>query len=71
MRVSRELANQLAVEFPQIIKEVRGWGLICGIELADDCGISAADVTAKLMSAGIDLKVYFQICHHPLHFAIL
>lgn len=49
----RELANQLAAEFPQIIKEVRGWGLICGIELADDCGITAADITAKLMSAGV------------------
>jgi len=35
------------------IKEVRGWGLIIGIELTEECGFMASDVVAKLMEAGM------------------
>jgi len=36
-----------------VIKEVRGWGLIMGVELTESCGFLAADVVAKLMEAGM------------------
>eukprot|EP00325_Prymnesiales_sp_UTEX-LB-985_P022035 CAMPEP_0174721858 /NCGR_PEP_ID=MMETSP1094-20130205/37332_1 /TAXON_ID=156173 /ORGANISM="Chrysochromulina brevifilum, Strain UTEX LB 985" /LENGTH=441 /DNA_ID=CAMNT_0015922623 /DNA_START=66 /DNA_END=1391 /DNA_ORIENTATION=- len=36
-----------------MVREVRGWGLIMGIELTEECGFLAADVVAKLMSAGM------------------
>ena len=35
------------------VKEVRGWGLIVGVELTETCGFAAADVVAKLMEAGM------------------
>ena len=35
------------------IKEVRGWGLILGVELTEECGFLASDVVAKLMEAGM------------------
>ena len=35
------------------IREVRGWGLIMGVELKEDCGVLASDVVAKLMGAGM------------------
>jgi acetylornithine aminotransferase len=35
------------------IKEVRGWGLILGLELEEACGFVAADVVGKLMEAGM------------------
>ena len=31
--------------------DVRGWGLIVGVELSETCGFAAADVVAKLMEA--------------------
>jgi acetylornithine aminotransferase len=42
-----------APHLASVIKEVRGWGLIVGLELAEECGVSAADVTARLMEAGM------------------
>jgi len=36
-----------------VVKEVRGWGLIVGCELTEECGFAAADVVAKLMEAGM------------------
>lgn len=35
------------------IKEVRGWGLIMGAELTEECGFVAADVVGRLMEAGM------------------
>ncbi len=35
------------------IREVRGWGLIIGVELSEECGFAAADVVAKLMETGM------------------
>jgi len=49
----RSLARALQAKNPQLIKDVRGWGLINGIELADECSVTAADVTAALMNAGV------------------
>jgi acetylornithine aminotransferase len=36
-----------------VIQEVRGWGLIMGVELSEASGILASDVVAKLMTAGM------------------
>ena len=35
------------------ITEVRGWGLIMGVELTEACGFLASDVVAKLTAAGM------------------
>ena len=34
------------------MREVRGWGLILGIELSVECGIAAASVVSQLMEVG-------------------
>jgi acetylornithine aminotransferase len=49
----RSLARGLANKYPKLIKEVRGWGLINGIELQDDCGFGAAEVTKALLESGV------------------
>lgn len=36
-----------------VIKEVRGWGLILGIELTDDCGFTAAQLCAAATKEGL------------------
>ena len=33
--------------------QVRGWGLILGMELTEECGFMASDVVGKLMEAGM------------------
>ena len=36
-----------------VVKEVRGWGLILGLELTEECGFLAGDVVGKLTEAGM------------------
>jgi acetylornithine/N-succinyldiaminopimelate aminotransferase len=36
-----------------VVKEVRGWGLILGMELTEECGFLAGDVVGKLTEAGM------------------
>ena len=36
-----------------VVKEVRGWGLILGMELTEECGFLAGDVVARLTEAGM------------------
>ena len=36
-----------------VVKEVRGWGLILGMELTEECGFRAGDVVGKLTEAGM------------------
>jgi acetylornithine/N-succinyldiaminopimelate aminotransferase len=45
-RLARE---QLQQKYPTIIQEVRGWGLINGIEISSSSTLTAADVTKALM----------------------
>ena len=33
--------------------QVRGWGLILGVELAADCGFTAGELCAAVMRAGM------------------
>ncbi|KAI0560503.1 acetylornithine transaminase [Gracilaria domingensis] len=42
--------GQIANRFPAVVKEVRGVGLICGVEMRQ---IAASDVVAKAMSKGL------------------
>lgn len=54
----RSLANDLKKKHPSLISDVRGWGLINGIELTPETKITAADVTKKLMEEGMK-TIYF------------
>ena len=45
--------QQLATKYPQTISEVRGWGLINGLELQADSSVSAIDVVKAAMQAGL------------------
>jgi acetylornithine/N-succinyldiaminopimelate aminotransferase len=43
----------IATQYPSLISEVRGWGLINGMELKSDAGLSAADIVKVAMSEGL------------------
>eukprot|EP00595_Chromulina_sp_UTEXLB2642_P002019 CAMPEP_0196762186 /NCGR_PEP_ID=MMETSP1095-20130614/1578_1 /TAXON_ID=96789 ORGANISM="Chromulina nebulosa, Strain UTEXLB2642" /NCGR_SAMPLE_ID=MMETSP1095 /ASSEMBLY_ACC=CAM_ASM_000446 /LENGTH=413 /DNA_ID=CAMNT_0042112651 /DNA_START=110 /DNA_END=1347 /DNA_ORIENTATION=+ len=49
----RELANRLSIKYPDVITGVRGWGLLTGVQLSESSPITASEVTAGLMSAGV------------------
>jgi acetylornithine aminotransferase len=49
----RSLAVDLQNRVPGLIQDVRGWGLINGIELTESSGLTAADVTKVLMENGV------------------
>jgi acetylornithine/N-succinyldiaminopimelate aminotransferase len=44
---------QLAVKYPQQISQVRGWGLIDGLELQAEGNLNAIDVVKAAMEAGL------------------
>jgi acetylornithine/N-succinyldiaminopimelate aminotransferase len=44
---------RLAVKYPQQISEVRGWGLINGLELRAESNIAAIDIVKAAMQAGL------------------
>ncbi|MEH2286315.1 aspartate aminotransferase family protein [Nostoc sp.] len=43
----------IAAKYPQQIGEVRGWGLINGLELRSDIGLTAADVVNAAIKEGV------------------
>jgi acetylornithine/N-succinyldiaminopimelate aminotransferase len=43
----------IATQYPTLISEVRGWGLINGIELKSEAGLSAADIVKAAMDEGL------------------
>lgn len=45
--------TQLAQKYPSLIAEVRGWGLINGLELTPDSPFTAADVVKVAIQAGV------------------
>ncbi len=49
----RALARAVQARHPGSIQEVRGWGLINGVELRADSALTAADVTKQLMLEGM------------------
>lgn len=44
---------QIAQKFPNLIQDVRGWGLIDGMELRSDTDLTAADVVKVAMQEGV------------------
>jgi acetylornithine aminotransferase len=49
----RTLARELQKRKPEFISDIRGWGLIVGVEIAPDCPAAAADVAKALLAAGV------------------
>ena len=49
----RQLAMNLKQKYPDLISDVRGWGLISGVEISEKSSIMAADVTKVLMEDGV------------------
>ncbi len=45
--------SELATKYPHLIAEVRGWGLINGLELSADAGMSSIDVVKGAMAEGL------------------
>jgi acetylornithine/N-succinyldiaminopimelate aminotransferase len=45
--------QKIAKKFPRLIQEVRGWGLINGLELRADAGITSADIVKAAMGEGV------------------
>jgi acetylornithine/N-succinyldiaminopimelate aminotransferase len=45
--------NAIAAKYPQLISDVRGWGLINGMELQADITLTAADVVKAAMDKGL------------------
>ncbi|MEG3939285.1 MULTISPECIES: aspartate aminotransferase family protein [unclassified Microcoleus] len=45
--------NKLAAEYPHLIAEVRGWGLIVGLELQADIELTSADIVKSAIAAGV------------------
>ena len=43
----------IAAKYPQQVNEVRGWGLINGVELSADISLNAADVVKAAMEQGL------------------
>jgi acetylornithine/N-succinyldiaminopimelate aminotransferase len=49
----REGLKAIASKYPQLITEVRGWGLINGMELQADIALTSADVVKAAMAEGL------------------
>lgn len=45
--------NKLATIYPHLIAEVRGWGLIVGMELQADIELTSADIVKSAIAAGV------------------
>ncbi|MEG4486666.1 aspartate aminotransferase family protein [Microcoleus sp. D2_18a_B4] len=45
--------NKLAATYPHLIAEVRGWGLIVGMELQADIELTSADIVKSAIAAGV------------------
>jgi acetylornithine/N-succinyldiaminopimelate aminotransferase len=49
----RDGLNAIAAKYPHVISEVRGWGLINGMELQADIQITAADIVQVAIEQGL------------------
>ncbi len=49
----REGLRAIALNYPQYITEVRGWGLISGMEIKADIPLTAPEVVKAAMEAGL------------------
>jgi acetylornithine aminotransferase len=49
----RARLRAIAQKYPQLFVEVRGWGLIDGMEIAADAGVVSADIVGAAMDGGL------------------
>jgi acetylornithine/N-succinyldiaminopimelate aminotransferase len=49
----RDGLNAIAAKYPHVISQVRGWGLINGMELQADIQLTAADIVQKAIEQGL------------------
>ena len=49
----RALAEAMKAKYPEIVSDVRGWGLISGIEISEQSSLMAADFAKALMEDGV------------------
>ncbi|BAQ66068.1 aspartate aminotransferase family protein [Geminocystis sp. NIES-3709] len=49
----RTKLRSIAIKYPHIFKEVRGWGLINGIEIKADVELTSSDIVKKAMDNGL------------------
>jgi acetylornithine/N-succinyldiaminopimelate aminotransferase len=45
--------TQVAARYPQVLEQVRGWGLINGVALGEDSSIGAIDIVKAAMNSGL------------------
>jgi len=45
--------NKLAEKYPSVLADVRGWGLLKGIRINDDAGVTAGELVGDLMNEGL------------------
>jgi hypothetical protein len=57
----RTQLNVLKQKYPQLVEDVRGWGLINGLELKKEIALNAADVTKVLMNNGFFIIIFIII----------
>lgn len=51
-QLSEGLAD-IATRYPAVLGEVRGWGLLKGVQIKDDAGCTAADIVGDAMKEGL------------------
>ena len=49
----RKLAREIQSRYPQIISEVRGWGLMIGIQISESTKLLSSDVAKELLATGV------------------
>jgi acetylornithine aminotransferase len=49
----RDGLNKMAAQYPNLIADVRGWGLINGLELQADIPLTSADIVKSAIAAGV------------------
>ncbi len=49
----RDGLNKMAAQYPNLIADVRGWGLINGLELQADISLTSADLVKSAIAAGV------------------
>ncbi len=45
--------EKLAEKYPSVLADVRGWGLLKGIKINDDAGVTAGELVGDLMNEGL------------------
>ncbi len=63
----RKSLNSVAAKLPGVIKDIRGWGLMNGVEMTAESGVTAAEVAKLLMESGVLVVPAGNYFHHHHH----